>query len=241
MRADVAIVVTTYWPTGRTGEQRMYAAMQAVDSWWDEMSSEASSLALVIVDDGSDPEWRNSAQEGWWEGHPIIETPRLGCAGALRAGARFVVDNDMADVIFYAQDDWELTEPLDLAPSLALIRDGYADVVRLGPTHPSLAGVVFRTEIPDAEWCLAYRWAEGGYVVGWRPALYRASVLAESLDGIPDGLSAIEGERIWLERMAGARVFHAPNCTLAGPFRHIETVELGEDAPETLTERYRNA
>lgn len=240
MKADVAIVVTTWFQPGEAGAHRVDAALRAVDSWWDEF--DGASKAMVIADDGSDHEHLATTQDHWWEGHPIVRTPRFGNASALRAGARYVVEHDLADVIFYGADDWELTEPLDLRPSLELIRRGYADVVRLGPTHPNLGAEVVRTDVPGAEWCLRYRWGDGGYVVGWRPALYEAPLLADMLDGL-DGLSAIEGERIWLERMAALQpvVMHAPNCTLAGPFRHLDTVELGEDDPATLTARYADA
>lgn len=199
---------------------------------------------MVIADDGSDPEHVAAAQETWWEGHPIIDTPRLGCGAALAAGVRYVVENDIAPVVFFGQDDWELTEPLDLAPSLGLIREEWADVVRLGPTHPALAFNVARTPIPGAEWCPWYDWRGGGYVIGWRPALYRTEWLAGTLDGL-EGMACIEAERVWLERVASGfplpSVYHAPNTTLAGPFRHLDTVELGEDPPEVLTERYANA
>lgn len=239
----MAIVVTTYAPEGAIGQTRTEATDRAIASWA-RMDQGDERVAIIVVDDGS------AEDHAWWLRKHIgrlgdwLETPRLGCAGALNAGVRHAIASG-ADIIFYAQDDWELVEPLDLAPSIALLRQGHADVVRLGPTHPQLVGNVVRTDIPGAEWCLQYDWRGGGYVVGWRPAIYRSDLLVRSLEHVPNGLAAIEGERIWLETVARMRdlprVFHAPNATLAGPFRHIDTVELGEDAPDTLTERYRNA
>ena len=238
---DLAIVQTVWFPRGEIGESRIAAARESLDTWTERIYGYQSDH-VHIADDGSDPSLLDEYRSGYLAA-TLTSAPRYGCAGSLRLGVQYIMRERITDVIAYLQDDWSLDEDLDLAPSLALIRSGYADVVRLGPTHPNLRGKVVRTPIPDAEWCLEYDWDAGGYVVGWRPSLYRASLLAESLEGIPDGLSAIEGERLWLERMAAMRprVFHAPNCTLAGPFRHIETVELGEDAPTDLDARYRNA
>ena len=241
--ADVAVVVTTYFPPEREiGFERMRAALAAVRSWYYQLSG--ATLAYVIADDGSEigalEEFSYMLQQLLGSDWRNTSTYRLGCGGALNAGVQYVVENNLADVIFYAQDDWMLTDELDLAPSLKLIRGGNS-VVRLGPTHPNLLATVNRLNETDVEWTLNYLWSGGGYVVGWRPAVYDARWLAGTLGGL-EGMACIEAERVWLERIAATDppplVAHAPNCTLAGPFRHIETVELGEDAPETLTERY---
>lgn len=238
---DLAVVVTTYFPPGDVGRRRIGATATAIRSWESELFG--SDYQLIIADDGSDPaaflvlgkKLYGIEVDAW------ATTARRGCGASLNAGVSVALTAD-APAVFYAQDDWKLVEALDLTPSLALLNDDVADIVRFGPTHPNLAANVVRTSIPDAEWCLRYDWAGGGYVVGWRPALYHRRVFERfPLDGL-EGLSAIEAERVWLERMAAdpdpPRVFHAPNCTLAGPFRHIDTVELGEDDPATLTARY---
>lgn len=245
---DLTIVMTTYFPTDDyTGMMRMDAAIAAVRSWIDGLFIDGG-MHIVIADDGSAAGrleefgyMLSRYTSGDWDN---ISTPRLGCAGALRAGAARAEVLYPGSPIFYAQDDWELQRPLSVAESIDLIEDDVADIVRLGPTHPNLSAQVVRTAYDgDAEWCLQYDWRGGGYVVGWRPAIYRSDLLVRSLEHVPDGLAAIEGERIWLENFARMRdlprVFHAPNATLAGPFRHIDTVELGEDEPDTLTERYR--
>lgn len=237
----VAIIATTYMPKGDVGADRALAAADAMSSWRKNMKG--ARLLFVMADDGSEPMYVNGFRN--WPNMATVHTPRLGTGGALNAGLRYVFDNNLADVVFYGADDWELTEPLDLAPSLALLRERYTDVVRLGPTHPELTMRVARTAIPGAEWCATYLWAEGGYVFGHRPALHHRRMY-ERHGYYIENASAIEVEREYNERLARAfnegrgitPVWHAPNCTLAGPFRHIETVELGEDAPATLTERY---
>lgn len=242
--ADVAVVVTTYMPPGNVGRQRARAAKRAIDSWWENFEHRTATIAIIIADDGSDganyAEMLRSLSYNVGI-KQVVQTPRLGTGGALNAGLRYVFDNDLADVVFYGADDWELTEPLDLAPSLALLREEYADVVRLGPTHPNLTAGVMRTAVPSAEWCLQYAWYGGGYVFGHRPALHHRRMYEQHGYYI-ENASAIEVEREYNERLSKAAfpppIWHAPNCTLAGPFRHIDTVELGEDTPATLTERY---
>lgn len=237
---DLAIIQTVWFPRGEVGESRIEAARESLELW-QECIYGYKSDHVHIADDASDPNWLDEYRSGYPRA-TLTSAPRYGCAGSLNWGVQYIMRERIADVIAYLQDDWLLTEPLDLTPSIALLNSDTADIVRLGPTHPNLRAKVVRTDIPDAEWCLEYDWSGGGYVVGWRPALYHRRVFERfPLDGL-EGLSAIEGERVWLERMAAdpnpPRVFHAPNCTLAGPFRHIETVELGEDGPATLTARY---
>lgn len=239
MGDQIGIVVTAYMPTPDTRLSTTRAALS-----WDRLMV-GGPRYVIFVDDGS-PDDSGAAVVEVLRCADIatehVKTDRLGCGGALNIGVRHVMQLMTPDVIFYGQSDWMLEDRLDLAPSMALLNGDTADVVRFGPTHPNLRGYVQRTAYEGAEWCLRYDWSFGGYVVGWRPALYHRRVFERfPLDGL-DGLSAIEAERIWLERMAAdmnpPRVFHAPNTTLAGPFRHLDTVELGEDAPEVLTARY---
>lgn len=247
---DLVAVVTTYFPPGDAGRQRMDATIRAIRSWQERMVG--ARLHFVVCDDGSAVSpleefsyMMSRITGGTWDN---VATNRLGCGASLAAAVKAADDFFPGLPIFYAQDDWELLWPLDVTPALDLIWTGVADIVRLGPTHPGLTGIVERTPVEGAEWCLYYDWDGGGYVVSWRPAIYREAAAFGDLTGL-EGLACIEAERIWLERMAihglrrdwYRRVYHAPNATLAGPFRHIETVELGEDSPETLTERYSNA
>ena len=238
--SDVAIVMTTWFPAGDVGLQRVHAATTATKSWLARLSG--ATVRLHIADDASHQGWLDKFRRPF-PNASMTSTPRLGTGGALNAGLRYVFEHDLAPVVAYVADDWELTEPLDLAPSLALLRDGVADVVRLGPTHPSLTGHVVRTASPGAEWCLEYDWMGGGYVFGHRPALHHRRLYDQHGYYI-EGAAAIEVEREYNARLALSatppRVFHAPNCTLAGPFRHIDTVELGEDPPDVLTARYAN-
>lgn len=239
---DMAIAMTIWCPPGEVGVEVGEIANRCLESWMHGIVG-VDSLYVGIADDGSaDAEHGRrliETAEHFGASASMATTDREGCGGALKAAIGVCLPH--ASLIAYQQCDWQLESPLDLAPSLALLNAGIADIVRLGPTHPGLRGHIERTMIPDAEWCLEYDWAGGGYVVGWRPALYHRRVFERfSLDGL-DGLSAIEAERVWVERMklgVPPRVFHAPNCTLAGPFRHIDTIELGEDDPATLTARY---
>lgn len=241
----MAIAMTLWCPPGEEGASVGEAANRCLESWMHGLVG-VGSLHVGIGDDGSADEAhaRRLAEtaEHFGATASVVVTDRLGCGGALNAAVGECLPH--SEVIDYQQADWLLTEPLDLAPSLALLNSGTADIVRLGPTHPGLRAYIGRTNIPGAEWCLEYDWAYGGYVVGWRPALYHRRVFERfPLDGL-SGLSACEAERVWLERVADSpnrpRVFHAPNCTLAGPFRHIDTIELGDDDPATLTEKYRD-
>ncbi len=258
--ADVAIIMTTWAPKGDAGRQRCDAARRALRSWHNRLRG--ATFTVYICDDGSDYVTRRGlgslhhvaiadvcSEVGWeWT---IIESPRLGVGGAMNAGLRQAFA-DGHNIVLYTADDWELIEPLNLAPSIWLLRwgaEGQASpaMVRLGPTHPNLSA---RTrQIPfDPGWALAYDWREGGYVYGDRPSL-RHKVLYEAVGYYDEGLSATETERLFNERCAAweaksdqgghrSLIWHAPNVTLAGPWHHIDTVELGEDDPATLTARY---
>lgn len=79
-----------------------------------------------------------------------------------------------------------------------------------------------------------------GIVFAHRPALHAMRMYDDIGIDYPERVSALEAER-WLNDRAAERGWgcvHAPNCTFAGPFRHIDTIELGEDSPAALDERY---
>lgn len=231
---NYAIVMTTWYPPGQPGADRRVATVRAAFSWGWYMHP--APQAIIIVDDGSD-----DAHTAIVATHNV-STPRLGTGGALNEGLRVARDLGV-DAVFYGADDWELTEPLDLAPSLAILRD-YPDrgMVRLGPTHPGLEITAMHAAPEHGGWFGDYS-TRNGIVFAHRPALHAIRMYGDIGIDYPERVSAIEAER-WLNDRAAARGWgcvHAPNATLAGPFRHIETVELGEDSPETLTERYGNA
>ena len=237
----VAIVQTVWFPPGNGARERLEAARKSMESW---TRLRGATIHRHIADDGSQPGFID-LHRARFPGATSTSTARLGCGGSLNAGMRYVFEHDIADLIFYGVDDWELGDDLDLTPSIALLESGAADIVRFGPTHPNLMGRVARSDIPGAEWSLLYDWDGGGYVFGWRPALYHRR-LFDRFGYYAEGVAAIEAERIYNEHLFNRcgpdrpRVFHAPNCTLAGPFRHIESVELGEDTPDVLTARYAN-
>ena len=236
--STVAIIQTVWFPPLGSRE-RLGVARRSLESW---ARFTGATLRLHIADDGSDADLLDIHSAPWPRATRTV-TPRLGCGGSLNAGLHYVIEHEIADLIFYGVDDWELVEDLDLTPSIALLESGAADIVRFGPTHPNLRGRVARSDIPGAEWSLLYDWDGGGYVFGWRPALYHRR-LFDRFGYFAEGVAAIEAERIYNEHLFNRcpetrpRVFHAPNCTLAGPFRHIDTVELGEDNPDVLTARY---
>lgn len=62
---------------------------------------------------------------------------------SFAAAVRHVWGATRADVVFHVEDDWEFTAPVDLDAAAVLVRDGSADMVRLGaaladgrPVHP---------------------------------------------------------------------------------------------------------
>ncbi len=233
------IVMTTWMPSGEVGAARLEAAQAALSSW--DWGLGGCDLSLVIADDGSEPDYLERLHESAPDMDvAVVETPRLGTGGALNAGLRRAFD-DGAEVILYAADDWELIEELDLRPSLAILRDR-ADIgmVRLGPTHPNLM-ITARHAAPEhGGWYGEYATMHGGIVFAHRPALHHRRMYDDIGIAYPEGVSALDAER-WLNDRATARGWgcvHAPNVSLAGPWRHLDTVELGEDSPATLTERY---
>lgn len=208
-----------------------------------------ATLDWVVADDGSDiallEEFTYMMSRLRGENWENVRTPRLGCGGALNAGLHRAFDLLDTDVVFYAQDDWELIEYLDLVPALELMEKYDAYHVRVGLAHPDVAGRVRRwwRDHGDEYWFLDYDVAAGGYAYAWRPALHHRE-LYERVGWVQENVSCVEAERDYNARCATAlanepfRFLHAPNVTLSGPFRHIETVELGEDDPATLTARY---
>lgn len=255
---EVAVLFTTWFPPGKVGDDRAFHVAGVAYDLLGRL--EGAQLTFVIADDGSDSE-KNVDQvraSGWMRKDPtrvfVVRTKRLGAGGAMNAGIAKIRELGI-ERFYYGQDDWTLDAPFDLTPSLELMDMYDSHFAKVGLTHPHLRGNVRRhwRDHGDEYWFLSYDPTAGGYVYAERPAL-RSVKLYDRVGPLLEGVAATTAERDYCDRVIAAyadeyasmtregdpmRFLHAPNATLGGPFRHINTVELGEDDPAVLTERYR--
>lgn len=228
---NYAIVMTTWFPPGEAGGRRLGAANDALFSWFKHL--DPAPEALIVADDGSADGLATAVATH------VVRTPRLGTGGALNAGLH-VARGLGVDAVFYGADDWELLEPLDLAPSLAILRHkANIGMVRLGPAHPGLELTAMHAAPEHGGWYGEYS-TRYGIVFAHRPALHAMRMYDDIGIDYPERVSALEAERWLCDRAAerGWGCVHAPNVTLSGPFRHIDTIELGEESPAELDARY---
>lgn len=240
MQADeellpITIVVTTYAPPGEVGIQRRNAAMQAWESWRENLKYDGE-LRVHIADDGSE---LVDYTESWWKQtnrrYPLCEVGKLtysrqnrwGVGASLNAGLRAAHQN--SPLTLYAVDDWKLVDPINLTPWAKLLH-AHEDLgaLRLGPPHPWLTGQV---EHDDGRWYL--RIDRHHYAFSFRPTLFHQR-LFDAYGQLPEDVTSLESEKQYNEAFCAA---DGPDIALAllTPYDHIYTTELSAVQPDGRT------
>lgn len=224
----VSVVMTVYFPEGAVGESRARSAEKALASWVQFLRYDH--LRLCIADDSPKRQVdliRPLAQAGlagWHQRVAHTGQAHRGVGASMNAG--FQKGFEESPIVLYAVDDWALTQPLDLAPWVALLlRDESVGCVRLGPPHPDLTGTV--KHIPEG-WMLDLD--RHHFAFATRPALYHARFLRQHgpfLEGVDAYAVEWKYNRDYCERPDGAKVVMA----LPTIWDHVGEVEVSKVQP----------
>jgi hypothetical protein len=103
-------------------------------------------FAWYVADDGSRPEHFNAVlNELHFFGASIIGAHSERSSYGAIANKAWKAANEVSDLTFWLEDDWELREPMDLTPYADLLRDEeqHVGMVRLGYLNLNMQGKVF--------------------------------------------------------------------------------------------------
>lgn len=158
----ITIVMTT-WHVDR---QRVKLAEDTLKSWIKHLHYDGE-LRLHVADDGSTVPFMPN---GWWQGPISFSSQhRKGVGASLNAGFREAYKT--SPLVFYGVDDWLLTQDFDLTPwSRMLMEREDIGIVRLGPPHPYLRGMIMPLTEYWQGWGLILE--RYGLTVGHRPELF---------------------------------------------------------------------
>lgn len=225
---DIVIVMSVYFPASADGIRRVAAAHDTLVSW-DKYLEYEGNLRLHIADDDSEL-GKFDPSLFWFRQRPDSITystqKRHGVGASLNAGFRAAYE--YSPLVFYAVDDWSLTQPFNLTPwaTLLLQREDIG-MVRLGPPHPNLTGRI--EHLAELGWGL--KLDDYSYAYAQRPALYHRR-FTDAYGWFPEDMSALECERIYAERVVSNP--NAPKVMLAlpHPWDHIYTVSMSDWSPK---------
>ena len=239
---DVAVLVTTYLPPGQE-EERLKALEAALSSWVYHLRAPAGGrFRLLIADDHSSSRAQtllaalayrclDRDRTNWAAVPMMLPASRPGGVGASLNRGIEEIRRLGGEYIFYAVDDWALTERLDLGPVTGLLAvDETVGAVRFGPFHPDLAARVKHT--PHG-WTLRFDRAAGGYVFGTRPTLFHRRFF-DAYGRFDEGCSALAAEDGYNQRFCTTPM-PPPHPDILGwlpsPFSPVPSVELSAFDP----------
>lgn len=227
---DVTVVMTTWLPGGQASTARLGAIKTALRSWKQNLWLNAR-LHLHVADDGSSAEdmaFLESLVGSIWNRGDITwsQQPRHGLGASLNAGLEVAFGRGPA--VFHAVDDWQLLAPLDLTPWVKLLLEPDVAMVRFFP-HPNTIG---RTLPTPYGWVVELSPDQGGYLFGFRPALWHRRLLGER-PWFAEGVSALECERVFNDSYLGEAARRG-RIVLGLPevWRPLESVELSAINPQ---------
>lgn len=199
--SDVTIVMTTWIPPGKQGQERLKAEEICLMSWREHLINK-DAIHLHIADDGSldDDMYQimKMARENWDLGEiTYSQQDRNGVGASLNAGLKKAFER--SPIVLHAVDDWELLDDLWLTPWVDFLEDTNpeydAAALRFFP-HPDLKGKI--RHIPPHGWAMILE--KHHYVFGLRPSLWHKR-LFDSAGYFKEGVSAIECEADFNERV----------------------------------------
>lgn len=233
---NVVVIMTTYFPDGEEGKQRLlHATIPTFNSWEAHLKYSAypggEGIHVVQADDGTSKE--NYVTFGWFRGYLCTSTlqKRKGVGASLNSGFRRAYEVFGPDtIVLYAVDDWALTQDFDISPWVQLLLEREeVGMVRLGPPHPNTSGVVQAYTENWQGWGLhLYR---TDYAFGHRPALYHKRMI-DYYGWFKEDCSALECEKDYSDRFVEKAL--GPNIVLAlpHPWQHLESIELAYIDPK---------
>lgn len=175
---------------------------------------------LIVADDGSDDLGHTRALAVKY-GAKFVTGVHDGIGSSLWRGINAAADGQY---IMYTTDDWKLTGELDLTQAVTLA-EGY-DVVRVGPPHPNLLGIIqFQQHLG---WWLHISTPQSGYPFGTRPFVARKGLFGR-LGPPPAAVDSYVFENWFNEACQRPEIAATLACvTLHGPWEHIGEYEVGK-------------
>jgi hypothetical protein len=234
----LGVIVTTCAPPGEVGDSRVRAWAPFVRPLADLFERNAVEPVWIVADDASAPEhrvefkWSSLLVNNVDGGQRLVFLPsehRSGVGASLNRAIAWAADNGI-DTTLYAVDDWELHDGgLPLGDMIEWLQQPSIGFLRLGPPHPGLSGVT-HTGWPFNFWWTNLDWSAGGFVFSHRPALYHARFWA-SAGWHPEGLSALETERIYNEHACRRARHLTAGMWIPSAWDVIPNAELGDVQP----------
>jgi len=208
----VTIITTTYYPDTKAGRNRYSRACECISSWLNNIIFDGI-VMTHISDDGSEIKIKYDSRQY-----------RMGVGASLNNGFWEVFK--YTDVAMYVVDDWRLNEKLDITPWVNMLRNNKdIGMVRLGPPHPDLTGII---KMFNEGFAIVLD--RHNYAYAMRPALYHRRFF-ESYGWFEEEICCWECERIYNEhfcRTEGPKIVYAlPVC-----WEHIDTLALGQLEPK---------
>jgi len=224
--SNIGIVVTSYAPQGEVGESRIQAYRESLETWKKNLVYDGN-FFIVLEDDGSPDENFQKFIEISLAYDAVLskQAHRQGVGASLNRGFQAAFKN--TSQALYLVDDWALDARFDITPWVELLeRDDSLGMIRFGPPHPWLSGVI---EHHDGLWIT--RLERHHYAYGMRPAIYHKRFF-DVYGEFPEKCSAMECERIFNEFFCQSS---GPDIALAlpHPWRIVENAELGYLNPVT--------
>ena len=219
---DITLVATVYFPPGPDGELRERGFCESIASWRRRLRYDAA-LRLLVVNDGL-----TLGLLVDWDGlqAPICH-PRSGAGGSLNIG--FQAAFECSPLALNIDDDWLLTEPVDLSPwARVLMENEKIGAVHLAP-YPGCTGTIEPTK--GGAWVVTLD--RHNLAAGVRACLYHRRFF-DAYGWFPENCSAWESERIFNEHFCHSQ---GPDSVLALPLPWKEgigaVVRLGQVNPCT--------
>lgn len=230
MRPPVTIVMTTWAPEGNVGELRVISAKESLASWTQHLLYDGE-IHLHIADDGSTHDGYPQDFRPFFNtrfGEPTFSRQeRRGVGASLNAGLRQAFER--SPLAAYFVDDWALSYDVDLTPWIdLLLKDESIGMVRLGPPHPDLTGVVRHLPKIGGEWGLLLD--RHHYAFGHRPAIYHQRFF-EFYGYFAEGVNAFVCEQDFAQsfcKISGPEIMYA----LPYPWKHVGRAEVGDVIPD---------
>lgn len=224
---DIVILMTTWLPDNKDGEQRFANAVTAMRSWNENLLNDGR-IFLHVADDGS----KNDRFEDLlayaidiFDKEKVCWSTqeRRGVGASLNLGVRTHMFGNR--LILHAVDDWVLHNPIDLRP-WAKILESETNICgfRFFP-HPDLTGRIKYIN-PGV---YAMNLDRHHFAFATRPSLWHPRMF-ETYGFFDEGVSAYECERLYNERYC---MTVGPDLWLALPdqWEHLGGVELGDITP----------
>lgn len=220
---NTAIIMTTYYPKGDAGAQRLENAKKVLKSLRILDSFDGSSRImpnLIIADDGSPTEHLNELIP-YYPTHltQFVTGPHAGVGASINRALKVLDDTWKHDYAWiYMPDDLLLTRQINLLKASALFK--YYDFVRLDLPHPEL---FCKTKFEqDLGWWFELCYTNRDFVFATRPTLISSRVHHE-VGLFKEMADSYEVELDYSRRVQAVNLKGALVCDVGDTWQHLST------------------